>query len=226
MSIKNRYKTVQKRIAVCAQKSKTKHTIDLLAVSKKQDISKIQDLYQMGQKKFGESYISEALLKISHCNELGQNDIQWHFIGPLQSNKSKYVAGHFSWVQSVDSHKLLRRLNDQRSSSQPKLNVLLQLKVGNEETKRGLDCDELLALTACHDEFERLQIRGLMCLPPLRNNYLHQLEQFSICKKTYELMQKIIPVDTLSIGMSSDLEAAIESGSTMVRVGTDLFGPR
>jgi len=223
MSIEKRFNSVKNRINSSIQSADNDHIIDLLAVSKKQPLEKIRQLYNMGQRMFGESYIQEAVDKIQQLSDL---DIQWHFIGPIQSNKTKYIAKYFCWVQSVDSVKLLTRLNRQRTPDQKKLNVLLQLKVGGEETKRGLSASELLSICSRHVEFEHLSIRGLMSIPAPTAIYSEQKAQFEICQKVFQDMQKIIPVDALSMGMSSDLEAAIACGSTMVRIGTDIFGKR
>lgn len=215
MPLESRYKSIQKRI--------NSSIVELLAVSKKQPISKIQDLYQLGHRKFGESYVQEAIEKIEILTEL---DVQWHFIGPIQSNKTKYIAQYFDWVQSVDSIKVLTRLNSQRKTEQPNLNVLLQLKVGDEETKRGFNCEEILDICHCQNLYEKITIRGLMSIPPPTTVYDQQVKQFKECQVVFQKMQKILPVDILSMGMSGDLEAAIECGSTMVRVGTDIFGQR
>jgi hypothetical protein len=215
MSLEKRYKAVINRI--------NNPNVELLAVSKKQPLEKIKYLYQLGQRKFGESYVQEAIDKIQKLSEF---DIQWHFIGPIQSNKTKHLAQYFDWVQSVDSLKLITRLNRQRSDQKNKLNVLLQLKVGGEDRKRGLDTDELLSICKKHQEFNNVVIRGLMCIPAPTSNYSVQMAQFKICKDVFEQMKSILPIDILSMGMSGDLEAAIESGSTMVRIGTDLFGQR
>ena len=215
MSLEKRLKTVQNRI--------NSSDVELLAVSKKQPVEKIKALYLLGQRKFGESYIQEALIKIEKLIDL---DIEWHFIGPIQSNKTKYIAKYFDWVQSVDSIKLLTRLNKQRMSHQKKLNVLLQLKVGGEETKRGLNAHEILTICESSENFENIKIRGLMSIPAPTSIYSEQIIQFNECEGVFKKMQRYIPVDTLSMGMSGDLEAAIESGSTMVRIGTDIFGKR
>lgn len=215
MSLEKRYTIVQNRIK--------SPDVELLAVSKKQALEKIKALYQLGQRKFGESYVQEAIEKIQVLNELS---IEWHFIGPIQSNKTKHLAQYFDWVQSVDSLKILTRLNKQRSENQKKLNILLQLKVGGEESKRGMDKNEILVICHTAQLYENLTIRGLMSIPAPTQIYEQQLKQFQVCKGVFEQMQKIIPVDTLSMGMSGDLEAAIISGSTMVRIGTDVFGPR
>ena len=215
MSLAKRYKSVKLRI--------NSDQLILLAVSKRQAVEKIQKLYALGQRQFGESYVQEAISKIEKLSDL---DIEWHFIGPIQSNKTKYLARYFSWVQSVDSNKILTRLNKQRSSEQGTLNVLLQLKVGGEDSKRGLSESELLAICAQYQTFENITIRGLMSIPAPTQVYSEQLEQFKQCQQVFKKMQRLIPVDTLSMGMSGDLEAAIESGSTMVRIGTDIFGKR
>ncbi len=219
MSLEKRYKTVLNRIK--------SSDVELLAVSKKQAIEKIKGLYYLGHRKFAESYVQEAVQKIEQLNDL---DIQWHFIGPIQSNKTKYIAQYFDWVQSVDSIKLLTRLNNHRNhqqdKSQDKLNVLLQLKVGDEEKKRGLNAQELLSACQKFKDFECLKIRGLMSIPVPTRDYSQQIKQFKECQEVFQCMRKIIPVDTLSMGMSGDLEAAIECGSSMVRVGTDIFGQR
>ena len=215
MSLENRYKTVLNRI--------NSSNVELLAVSKKQAIEKIKQLYQLGHRKFGESYVQEAIDKIQMLKEL---DLQWHFIGPIQSNKTKYIAQYFDWVQSVDTLKILTRLNNQRSDEQQSLNVLLQLKVGGEDSKRGFNTNDLIAICQKANDFKNLTIRGLMSIPAPTTDYSLQVKQFKECYQVFQEMQKIIPVDTLSMGMSGDLEAAIESGSTMVRIGTDVFGPR
>lgn len=215
MSLEKRFRTVQNRI--------NSSNVELLAVSKKQTVEIIKDLYALGQRKFGESYIQEALVKIESLTDLA---IEWHFIGPIQSNKTKYIAQYFDWVQSVDSIKLLTRLNNQRKGTQKPINVLLQLKVGGEATKRGLNPQEILAICQSYQDYENICIRGLMSIPAPTSVFSQQVKQFSACEAVYKDMQKILPVDTLSMGMSGDLEAAIETGSTMVRVGTDIFGKR
>jgi pyridoxal phosphate enzyme (YggS family) len=215
MSLETRYKIIKKRI--------NSSVVELLAVSKKQPIIKIQDLYELGHRKFGESYVQEAIEKIEILTDL---DVQWHFIGPIQSNKTKYIAQYFDWVQSVDSVKVLTRLNSQRNDEQSNLNILLQLKVGDEESKRGFNSEEILSICNNHSKYEKLIIRGLMSIPPPTSVYDQQVQQFNECQIVFQNMRKIIPVDTLSMGMSGDLEAAIECGSTMVRIGTDIFGQR
>lgn len=221
MNLQKRLNAVLSRIAHISVDHN--HEVQLLAVSKKHSIDKIRQVYQLGHRMFGESYVQEAVEKIQALSDL---DIAWHFIGPIQSNKTKTIAQYFSWVQSVDSIKLLSRLNNHRNPEQKPLNVLLQLKVGGEITKRGFEVEELLEVCQqCH-QYDNLKIRGLMCIPAPVDGYDEQIQQFEQCRVVYEKMKTMIDVDTLSIGMSSDLEAAIVSGSTMVRVGTDIFGSR
>lgn len=215
MGLKAHYKSVVSRI--------NSENVELLAVSKKQPIEKIEALYKIGHKLFGENYVQEAIVKIEELTEL---DIQWHFIGPIQSNKTKHIAKHFDWVQSVDTIKILARLNNQRGTVQEPLNVLLQLKVGGEDSKRGFNVEEILEVCSDSKTYENIVIRGLMSIPAPTTVYQEQLAQFNQCKEVFQSMKKILPVDTLSMGMSGDLEAAIECGSTMVRIGTDIFGAR
>jgi len=223
MSLEKHFNSVKNRINKAILLQQNNSFVDLLAVSKKQPLNKIKTLYALGQRKFGESYVQESILKIIELNDLS---IQWHFIGPIQSNKTKAIAQHFSWVHSVDSLKVMTRLNKQRPSNLPKLNVLLQLKVGDETSKRGFSKQELLDLCTQQADFEHVNIRGLMSIPAPKVSYNEQLEQFKLCYDAFMKMKKIINIDTLSIGMSGDLEAAIESGATMVRIGSDIFGPR
>jgi pyridoxal phosphate enzyme (YggS family) len=223
MCIETNYKNVVTRVKLAVNLHRSHSDVSILAVSKKQPLEKIIALNKLGHKMFAESYVQEALEKIQKSKEL---DIEWHFIGPIQSNKTKYLAEYFDWVQSVDSLKILTRLNKQRLSSQGQLNVLLQLTVTDEVTKRGFTAEELLSVAKSFEQFENLKLRGIMSIPAPVVSYHEQLAQFNKCVEVYQQLNKIIPVDTLSLGMSSDLEAAIEAGSTMVRVGTDLFGNR
>jgi len=223
MSLENRYNSVKTRLLKSKSKSQVTQNVDLLAVSKKHSAGKIRQLYQLGQRMFGESYLQESLEKMQALDDLA---IEWHFIGPIQSNKTRLIAENFSWVQSVDSLKLLTRLNKQRKPDLLPLNVLLQLKVGGEQSKRGLQEGELLELLKQHKDFPQLAIRGLMSIPSPQKSEKEQRKQFDYCQKTFLKMNEILAVDTLSIGMSTDLEAAIACGSTMVRVGTDIFGSR
>ena len=223
MSLIKRYKTVKNRINKSKINSQRQDNINLLAVSKKHTIESINTVYNLGQRQFGESYVQEAIQKIEQLSNLS---IEWHFIGPIQSNKTKYLAHFFDWVQSVDSLKIIERLNRQRKAEQKPLNILLQLHVGGEQSKRGFTENELLSICKQAQNYSKLTIRGLMSIPAPTDNYAEQVKQFKSCQLVFKNMQKYLPVDTLSLGMSSDLEAAIECGSTMVRIGTDIFGNR
>lgn len=221
MDVKNNYLAVLQRIEKL--ENTHKNQVKLLTVSKKHSLESIQDVYALGQRAFGESYAQEGMQKIQALESL---DIEWHFIGPLQSNKTKIIAEHFDWVQSVDSLKLLRRLNAQRPADKPALNVLIQLNISDESQKRGVSLEQAVELFSASSEFSRLYLRGIMAIPENTACLEQQLENFAKCRSVFELLQKKWPVDTLSMGMSSDLQAAIQSGSNMVRIGTDIFGQR
>lgn len=222
--LEQNYQNVKDRLRRATSGAQRNTTPILLAVSKKHDIEKISALYQMGQRHFGESYVQEAVAKIE---QLGEFDITWHFIGPIQSNKTKLLAAHFDWVQSVDRMKLLRRLNQQRPAEMQPLNVLLQLKVGDEDSKSGADFTSLRHMAEAMHEMEGLCLRGIMCIPPPADDKAQQCLYFQEARQAFQQLQQEFPtMDTLSMGMSNDLEAAVETGSTMVRVGTDIFGKR
>ena len=221
----SRLSQVTKRMQIASDAAhRTLPDIRLLAVSKKQSLDKIRALAEEGQRAFGENYVDEALEKINQLDEL---DLEWHFIGPIQSNKTRALAEHFDWVQSVDRGKVVRRLNDQRPSGRAPLNVLIQVNIDGEEQKAGCSVDELPQLAALVDQQERLKLRGIMAIPAPRDEPQAQERVFSALRALFDDLAEEYPsVDTLSAGMSADLEAAIAAGSTMVRIGTDLFGPR
>ncbi len=199
--------------------------IRLLAVSKTKTIKDITLAYEAGQRLFGENYVQEGIDKIQALTEL--TDIEWHFIGELQSNKTRSVAEHFHWVQSLDRIRIATRLNAQRPSHLPPLQVLVQLNIDNEDTKAGISLAELPDFVTALGELPRLELRGLMVIPKASPSPKQQAETLALCRQTFEqLQQQQARVDTLSVGMSNDLEAAIHHGSTMVRVGTDIFGAR
>lgn len=202
--------------------------IILLAVSKTKPISAICEAYQAGQRCFGENYVQEGVSKIV---ELAANPdysgIEWHFIGPLQSNKTKPVAEHFDWVHGIDRDKIAHRLNDQRPASLPALNVCIQVNISGESTKSGIPAREVVALAEKISRYPRLTLRGLMTIAEntdnidsVRNNFLQMQELFAQLKARYAT------VDTLSMGMTHDMALAIDCGSTMVRIGTAIFGSR
>jgi pyridoxal phosphate enzyme (YggS family) len=177
-----------------------------------------------GQTRFGESYAQEAQRKM---RELGAEPIEWHFIGPLQSNKTRSVAARFDWIHSVDSVRLGRRLSDHRPLDLQALNVCLQINVSGETTKRGVTLEDLPNLALAVAELPRLRLRGLMAIPGPETDFSWQRIAFRMVGGAFTRLQaEGFALDTLSLGMSADLEAAIAEGSTMVRIGTAIFGPR
>jgi len=198
----------------------------LLAVSKTQTAAAIRTAYQAGQRAFGENYLQEAIDKQV---ELADCAIEWHFIGPIQANKTRAIAEHFSWVHSVSRMKIAQRLNKQRPVSLPPLNICLQVNLDKEESKAGIDLAELSALAEALQSLPQLHLRGLMAIPAPRNTSQAQKDSFQRLTSALLNLQKQLPqapLDTLSMGMSADLEAAIAAGATIVRVGTAVFGRR
>ena len=213
-----RYQTIK---AIIESASKSFNRPLLLAVSKVQPIKKMEFLHEFGINDFGESYLQEALIKIEHFKN---KPINWHFIGPIQSNKTRLIAENFDWVHSVCSVKVAKRLSAQRPESMPSLNICLQVNIDNESTKAGKLPEEVSLFFDEIKALPNLSIRGLMCLPKKRENIVDTCESFNrLAKLKNSLCDKM---DTLSMGMSSDLEYAISEGSTIVRVGTALFGTR
>jgi len=225
MNVAENLQRVQQRIQLAAARyQRPEKSIQLLAVSKRQDIAKIRQAYDYGQRLFGESYVSEALSKQQQLLEL---DIEWHFIGPIQSNKTRDIANHFNWVHSIDRLKVLRRISDQRSADLPPLNYCLQVKLGDEQNKSGIDTSELSSILDAAAGLQQLRLRGLMCIPPPSNSFEQQRSWFIQLKDLFKKLQNDgYTMDTLSMGMSADLEAAIAEQATMVRIGTDIFGKR
>ncbi|HAD99534.1 MAG TPA: YggS family pyridoxal phosphate-dependent enzyme [Gammaproteobacteria bacterium] len=205
-------KEVQERIHAL---DKNQH-VTLIAVSKTKPASDLQQAIDAGQRHFGENYLQEALEKIE---TLKNQDLIWHFIGPIQSNKAKQISQNFDWVHSVDRLKIAKRLNDQRPKNLEKLNVLLQVNIDNEATKSGVLEGEIEDFILHFENFQNITLRGFMCIPNPNN-----AEQSF--KKMAEILQKHPNLDTLSMGMSTDLELAIENGANFVRIGTDIFGKR
>jgi pyridoxal phosphate enzyme (YggS family) len=223
-SMASRLTATRQRLAEAARLAgRDPSSIHLLAVSKTQPADVIRTAYESGLRAFGENYIQEAVDKQPQLPD----DIEWHCIGPVQSNKSKLVAEHFDWCHTVDSVKLAERLNNQRPSALPPLNVCIQLHVGGEDTKSGIGVDEVATVAAAIAGLPRLCLRGLMTIPPASDELAVQRRWFAEARAVYEKLRANHPtVDTLSMGMSGDLEAAIAEGSTMIRVGSALFGPR
>jgi pyridoxal phosphate enzyme (YggS family) len=198
--------------------------IDLLAVSKTRSAADIRLAAELGQRLFGENYLQEALPKIQALSPL---NLQWHFIGPLQSNKTRAVASHFHWVHSVDRLRIARRLSEQRPSAMPPLQVCLQINIDAEPTKSGASPEEAADLARAVANLPNLRLRGLMAVPRPAGDLQARRRPFARLRALLaELRDTGLELDTLSMGMSADLEAAVAEGSTLVRIGTDFFGPR
>lgn len=203
---------------------RTSDSVTLLAVSKTWPSDILRQAFQAGQRYFGENYLQEALVKIQDLVDL---NIEWHFIGPIQSNKTKDIAQHFSWVQSIDRLKIAQRLAAQRPSTLPNLNVCIQVNIDDEPSKSGVTITELFDLALHVSKLDRLTLRGLMIIPAQTNHTEQQRASFKRARALFEKLRAIYPsVDTLSMGMSGDRVSAIAEGSTMIRIGTGLFGQR
>ena len=199
--------------------------VKLLAVSKIQPTEKIRALYSAGQRAFGENYVQEAEGKIAELTDL--SDIEWHLIGPLQSNKTRSVAETVQWVHSVDRLKIAERLSAQRPESMPPLNLCIQVNISCESSKSGCAPDDAVALIQAVSRLPHLRVRGVMGMPEPGIGEAATREQFSMLARLFAEAKAQVPtLDTLSMGMSDDLEIAVACGSTMVRVGTALFGAR
>lgn len=206
------------------QYQRAKNSVQLLAVSKRHPIDAIKEAYHVGQTAFGENYVQELVEKAEALHEL---NIEWHFIGPLQSNKTKQVAAVASWVHTIDRVKIAQRLNDQRPENLPPLSVCIQVNISGEETKSGVTGDELTELAQQISKMPHLCLRGLMAIPAPTNDFEKQREIFAkISALKDQLNQCGYHLDTLSMGMSGDMEAAIAEGATIVRIGTAIFGAR
>jgi PLP dependent protein len=202
--------------------NRSPETILLLAVSKTKPAADIAKAYQAGLRHFGENYCQEALIK---QQALGAYDITWHFIGPIQSNKTKHIAQHFSWVHSVDSLRIATRLNEQRPTYLPPLNICLQVNVSGEQSKSGISLDELPELCSAVADLPRLKLRGVMAIPSPQDDYGQQRLPYNALVQVVAALKRQ-ELDTFSFGMTGDLKAAITEGSTIVRIGTALFGSR
>ncbi|MEM6484947.1 MAG: YggS family pyridoxal phosphate-dependent enzyme [Pseudomonadota bacterium] len=215
---------VRSEIRAAAKKhSRAADEITLLAVSKTKPASAVKIAADAGVTQFGENYLQEAVAKIESLEGLG---IDWHFIGPIQSNKTRLIAQRFAWVHSVDRSKVLRRLSDQRESDTP-LNICLQVNISGEASKAGVAPDALAELVSEARELPNLRLRGLMAIPAPETGFDRQFRTCATLRSCFERVHSCHPsMDTLSIGMSADLEAAIAAGSTMVRIGTGIFGAR
>jgi pyridoxal phosphate enzyme (YggS family) len=224
-NIEKNLAAVRRQIAQAAQGcGRDPAEIRLLAVSKTKPVEDILAAYAAGQRDFGENYLQEAEKKIA---TLPHKDIIWHYIGPIQSNKTRLIAEHFDWVHSVDRLKVARRLNEQRLPELAPLNILLQVNIDHEPSKSGIDVNEIGELATQIEEFPRLQLRGLMAIPARHTDPAQQRQPFArMHRALLELQQAHSDCDTLSMGMSGDMQTAIEQGSTLVRIGTAIFGAR
>ena len=220
-----RLNIVQQRIEkACISAGRQSNEVSLLAVSKKQPCEKIITFNELGVTSFGENQLQEALQKQQDLVDL---DLQWHFIGTIQSNKTRAIAENFQWTQSVDGQKSLTRLSAQRPDSLGPLNICLQVNIDREPQKAGASHEEILQLAESTEGLANLRLRGLMAIPRMTDDPAVQHESFRKVKALFEELRSAgHQLDTLSMGMSADLEIAIAEGSTMVRVGTDLMGPR
>jgi pyridoxal phosphate enzyme (YggS family) len=210
----------------CSRVGRPVDSVTLLAVSKTFPAVTVREAFHAGLRAFGENYVQEALDKMAELSDL-RTRLQWHLIGPLQSNKTRVVAEHFDWVHTIDRLKIAQRLSEQRPAHLPALQVCVQVNTSGEASKSGVAPNEALALAQAVAALPRLQLRGVMALPAPSDDPAVQREALQAVRSVYNALREAgLPLDTLSMGMSADLEAAIEQGSTLIRVGTALFGKR
>ena len=228
-AITDHLQTVRTRDFQAAQQAhRDPSSVNLLAVSKTQPVSAILEAAEAGQLAFGENYEQEAVRKILAIRqERPDLKLQWHFIGPIQSNKTRAIAEYFDWVHSVDRERIARRLSDQRPANMPPLNICLQVNISGENSKSGVRPEELADLAKAVSGMPRLKLRGLMAIPEPQSDPEKQRQPFNAMKILFERLRKAgYDLDTLSMGMSDDMEAAVQEGATTVRIGTAIFGQR
>ncbi|MEM7018313.1 MAG: YggS family pyridoxal phosphate-dependent enzyme [Pseudomonadota bacterium] len=222
-SIAERLTQVRENIdTAMARYERAPGSVKLLAVSKTRTAREILQVAQWGQRAFGENYVQEALLKV---DDLAPHKLEWHFIGPIQSNKTRPIAEKFDWVHSVDSLRLLERFDRQRPEDKPPLNVCIQVNISREPQKSGISPEKLAEVAQAASELPRLKLRGLMAIPAPEEDVQRQREPFLALREAMANLH-LPELDTLSMGMTNDMEAAIAEGSTMVRIGTAIFGER
>lgn len=216
---------VRQRVArAAARAGRSAQSVTLLAVTKAQPAEVVRAAADLGLTQFGESYLQEALEKL---DALQDRSLTWHFVGRIQANKTRGLAERFAWVHAVDRLKIAQRLAEQRPHHAPPLNVCLQVRLGDEAGKGGIAAGELPALARAVAQLPRLKLRGLMCIPPEESEVARQHAWFRELRRLYDALNAGgAALDTLSMGMSGDFEAAIEEGATIVRIGTALFGAR
>ena len=226
--VQARLDAVQARIdAACAGAGRDPAGVRLVAISKTFPSETVRAVYAAGQHVFGENYVQEGVDKLTALADLPGPAIEWHFIGPLQSNKTRPVAEHFAWVHGIDRLKIAERLSEQRPADLPPLNVCIQVNVSGEESKSGITPAQAAELAHAIAGLPRLKLRGLMAIPPPSRDPAQQRRHFAAVRELKaQLTHAGIMLDTLSMGMSADLEAAVAEGATIVRVGTALFGAR
>ncbi|MFW5451346.1 MAG: YggS family pyridoxal phosphate-dependent enzyme [Methylophagaceae bacterium] len=223
--IKKRFISIKDQITQLEKiGGRSSNSVQLLAVSKTWPSSVLRELAMVGQQCFGENYLQEALTKI---DDLADLNLEWHFIGPIQSNKTKDIARHFDWVQTIDRLKIAQRLSKQRPSNLADLNVCIQVNIDNELSKSGISVADLKPLAEKINEIDRLTFRGLMIIPAKHDDAKQQRATFEKAYQLFDQLAALYPtVDTLSMGMTHDMASAIANGSTLVRIGTALFGQR
>ena len=225
-TLEQRYQDVKAHIcSACEQIQRSKDEISLLAVSKTKPAHMVETLYQLGQRSFGENYLQDAVEKITYLKQL--SEIEWHFIGPIQSNKTRTIAEHFQWVETLDREKIAQRLNDQRPLELPPLKVLIQVNISREEQKHGIEPEQVENFAKIITHLPQLSLQGLMCIPEATKDESKLSAQFDEMNALLKQLTNNYPHCTvLSMGMSNDLELAIKHGSSQIRIGTDIFGPR
>lgn len=210
--------------AACNKYGRTEGSVRLVAVSKTHPVDRVRVAIQSGQTDFGENYTQEALEKIA---ALGHSGLVWHFIGPVQSNKTRLLSENVDWVHTIDSLRIAKRLSDARPASVAALNVCIQVNISGEASKSGIPPEQLPELASSIAALPRLQLRGLMVIPAPETDFARQRQAFARTRQLLEQLNRAgLALDTLSMGMSDDLEAAIAEGATLVRIGTAIFGAR
>ena len=225
IGVTENFRKIQDLLAKAAvDAGRSPERIRLLAVSKKKPPEAILEAYAAGQREFGENFVQEAVAKIAAVN---RDDIIWHFIGHLQANKTRAVAAQFQWVHTIDRLKIARRLSEQRPHYGSDLNVCIEVNIDGEDNKAGVAVTAVAELAAAVAELPRVRLRGLMCLPAIRDDFAAQRQPFARLRELLESLNRSgLQLDTLSMGMTADYAAAIQEGATMVRVGTAIFGAR
>ena len=225
IGVTENFRKIQDLLANAATEAgRAPSSVRLLAVSKKKPVEAILEAADAGQREFGENFVQEGLEKIEKC---ARDDLIWHFIGHLQSNKTRAVAEHYDWVHTIDRIKIARRLSDQRPHHAPDLNVCIEVNVDAEDSKSGVAPGDVTELAHEIAALPRLKLRGLMCLPAIRSEFEAQRKPFAALRGLLESLNEAgLDLDTLSMGMTADYAAAIHEGATIVRVGTAIFGAR